>query len=191
MSDSDTVTLSRAEYEALLDRLEDAEDNARLDATSRPPSATHGKDAARADYLPIELVERLCSWRASCTGMAEASRPDPRGTRRVGRGRAELCHGNRDRKETGQLRRAGENRGSAEDFPRRHCCLDQCRPLNPPPSARQRSRWSASTQAIIASPTGTARMPTQGSWRPWVSISVSLPSLSTVRIGLAGSSWSA
>ena len=34
--------------------------------------------------------------------------------------------------------------------------------------ARWRSRWSASTQASIASPTGTARMPTQGSWRPLV-----------------------
>ena len=30
MNDSDTVTLSRAEYEALLDRLEDAEDLATI-----------------------------------------------------------------------------------------------------------------------------------------------------------------
>src|SRR5437868_2031249 len=49
--------------------------------------------------------------------------------------------------------------------------------------ARWRSIWSARTTAIIASPTGTARMPTQGSWRPCVSISTSLPSESTVRIG--------
>jgi len=58
MSDSDTVTLSRTEYEALLDRLEDAEDATRLreiEATER----TQGKDAARADYLSAELVDRL------------------------------------------------------------------------------------------------------------------------------------
>src|ERR1700738_2730625 len=33
----------------------------------------------------------------------------------------------------------------------------------------------------MASPTGTARMPTQGSWRPLVMISVSAPLRSTVR----------
>ena len=41
--------------------------------------------------------------------------------------------------------------------------------------ARWRSRWSASTQASIASPTGTARMPTHGSWRPLVVMSISWP----------------
>ena len=41
-----------------------------------------------------------------------------------------------------------------------------------PICARWRSAWSASTMAIIASPTGTARMPTQGSWRPLVTMSV-------------------
>jgi DNA-binding XRE family transcriptional regulator len=50
MSDTDMATLDRAEYEAFLDRLEDANDH---------------------DYLPLELVERLCAgehpvrvWRA-------------------------------------------------------------------------------------------------------------------------------
>jgi DNA-binding XRE family transcriptional regulator len=54
----DTVTLSRAEYEALLNRLEDAEDNAALDRLE----ARIGKEgfaAATAEYLPAELVERL------------------------------------------------------------------------------------------------------------------------------------
>ena len=37
------------------------------------------------------------------------------------------------------------------------------------------------TQATIASPTGTARMPTQGSWRPLVTTSISLPYRSTER----------
>jgi len=60
MSDSDTVTLSRAEYEALLDRLEDAEDNARLDNVLVREQET-GKKAAREDYLPVELVDRLCA----------------------------------------------------------------------------------------------------------------------------------
>ena len=59
-----------------------------------------------------------------------------------------------------------------------------------PHCARWRSRWSASTIAIMASPTGTARMPTQGSWRPLVEISVSSPAVLTVwrgvRIELVG-----
>src|SRR6185437_15257224 len=52
-----------------------------------------------------------------------------------------------------------------------------------PTCARWRSALSASTQAIIASPTGTARMPTQGSWRPLVTISVSTLFTSTVLRG--------
>ena len=57
---SDTVTLSRAEYEALLDRLEDAEDSLRLDeieAREREPGAA----TAPVDYLPSEAVELLCA----------------------------------------------------------------------------------------------------------------------------------
>src|SRR3984957_18230378 len=49
---------------------------------------------------------------------------------------------------------------------------------------RWRRKASARTQAIIASPTGTARMPTQGSWRPLVTISTSAPDLSIVLRGL-------
>jgi len=67
---SDIVTLTRAEYEALLARLEDAEDGGALDTAERREAAL-GKDAARADYLPAELVHRLlagehpvCVWRA-------------------------------------------------------------------------------------------------------------------------------
>jgi DNA-binding XRE family transcriptional regulator len=67
---SDTVTLGRAEYEALLARLEDAEDAVALEAAERR-EADLGKDAARADYLPAELVNRLLAgehpvrvWRA-------------------------------------------------------------------------------------------------------------------------------
>ena len=58
MSAIDTVTLDRAEYEALLDRVEDAEDRARLAAITRA-EGENGRDAALADYLPVELVERL------------------------------------------------------------------------------------------------------------------------------------
>jgi DNA-binding XRE family transcriptional regulator len=60
MSDTDTVTLSRAEYEALLDRLADAEDTSRI-GDIEAHERKHGKDVARADYLPIEAVERLCA----------------------------------------------------------------------------------------------------------------------------------
>ena len=55
----DTVTLPRAEYEALISRLEDAEDNTALDRLEARIER-EGFAAATADYLPIELVERLC-----------------------------------------------------------------------------------------------------------------------------------
>jgi DNA-binding Xre family transcriptional regulator len=55
---TDTVTLTRAEYEALLERLEDAEDNVFLDGVEARERAI-GKEKARADYLRAELVHRL------------------------------------------------------------------------------------------------------------------------------------
>src|SRR5260370_20535310 len=59
MSDtSEPVTLTRAEYEALIERLEDAEDLATV-AAAEAREAALGKEKARADYLPIELVRRL------------------------------------------------------------------------------------------------------------------------------------
>ncbi len=59
MSDtSETITLSRAEYEALIERLEDAEDLATV-AAAEAREAALGKEKARADYLPIGLVRRL------------------------------------------------------------------------------------------------------------------------------------
>jgi DNA-binding Xre family transcriptional regulator len=71
MSDTtETVTLTRAEYEALIARLEDAEDLAVV-AAAEAREAALGKESARADYLPIELVRRLSAgehpvrvWRA-------------------------------------------------------------------------------------------------------------------------------
>ena len=67
---SETVTLSRAEYEALIERLVDAEDLAAV-AAAEAREAALGKEKARADYLPIELVRRLSAgehpvrvWRA-------------------------------------------------------------------------------------------------------------------------------
>src|ERR1700722_1631653 len=48
---------------------------------------------------------------------------------------------------------------------------------------RWRRKASARTQAIMASPTGTARMPTQGSCRPLVTISLSAPERSMVLRG--------
>jgi DNA-binding Xre family transcriptional regulator len=54
----DTVTLTRAEYEALIERIEDAEDNAFLDVVEARERAI-GKEQARADYLSAELVRRL------------------------------------------------------------------------------------------------------------------------------------
>jgi DNA-binding XRE family transcriptional regulator len=54
----DTVTLLRAEYEALISRLEDAEDNAAIDRLEARIEK-EGFAAATADYLPGELVVRL------------------------------------------------------------------------------------------------------------------------------------
>ena len=56
--ETDTVTLTRTEYEALIERIEDAEDNAFLNSVEGRELAI-GKDDARADYLPGELVRRL------------------------------------------------------------------------------------------------------------------------------------
>jgi len=55
---ADTVTLPRAEYEALISRLEDAEDNAALDRLEARIE-NQGFAAATADYLSAELVTRL------------------------------------------------------------------------------------------------------------------------------------
>jgi DNA-binding Xre family transcriptional regulator len=71
MSDTtETVTLTRAEYEALIERLEDAEDLAAV-AAAEAREAVLGKEKARENYLPIELVRRLSAgehpvriWRA-------------------------------------------------------------------------------------------------------------------------------
>jgi len=55
---SDTVTLTRAEYEAILDRVEDAEDAAAV-AEHRALVAAHGEEAIYADSLPMPLVSRM------------------------------------------------------------------------------------------------------------------------------------
>ena len=54
----DTVTLNRADYERLLELLEDAEDIAVLEAAAAREEAL-GEEAAHADYLPAGLVSRL------------------------------------------------------------------------------------------------------------------------------------
>jgi DNA-binding XRE family transcriptional regulator len=54
----ETVTLTRAEYEALIERAEEAEDLAAI-AAAEAREAALGKLSARTDYLPIELVRRL------------------------------------------------------------------------------------------------------------------------------------
>ena len=54
----DTITISRAKYEKLLQRIEDAEDLAAVAAEIAREEAL-GKNVARANYLPVELVKRL------------------------------------------------------------------------------------------------------------------------------------
>ena len=55
---SDTVTLPRIEFEALISRLEDAEDNAAIDRLEARIEK-EGFAAVTADYMPGELVARL------------------------------------------------------------------------------------------------------------------------------------
>jgi DNA-binding XRE family transcriptional regulator len=55
---TDTITLSKAEYEALLDRLEDAEDALTI-RQFNADVAERGWDAVTRDCLPMALAERL------------------------------------------------------------------------------------------------------------------------------------
>jgi hypothetical protein len=88
MSAADTITLSRAEYEALIRSLEDAEDLAAV-AAAEAREAVLGKDVAYANYLPIELVKRLSAgehpirvWRAH-RGMTREALASAAGSRRA------------------------------------------------------------------------------------------------------------
>ena len=60
MSKSNTVTLSRGDYEALIDRIEDAEDRAAVAAAQAREKAL-GIKAARAGALRLESVKALSS----------------------------------------------------------------------------------------------------------------------------------
>ena len=55
---ADTVTLSRSDWEALLDALEDAEDLAAV-TTRRAEEAVRGKKDVRRNYLTAEEAQRL------------------------------------------------------------------------------------------------------------------------------------
>jgi transcription elongation GreA/GreB family factor len=55
---AEAVTISRADFERLLDLAEDALDHAAIDAQEAREREL-GKEAARADYLSIEAVERM------------------------------------------------------------------------------------------------------------------------------------
>jgi DNA-binding XRE family transcriptional regulator len=56
--EADTVAMSRAEYKALIEAAEDAEDLAHL-AAQEERERVLGIDAARRDYLPGGLVKRM------------------------------------------------------------------------------------------------------------------------------------
>ena len=57
-ADEDSVTLARADFERLVEAAEDAIDLAAV-AAQEAREAELGVEAARADYLPIEQVDRL------------------------------------------------------------------------------------------------------------------------------------
>jgi ribosome-binding protein aMBF1 (putative translation factor) len=56
-----TITLSRSDWDALIDSIEDAEDLATVNAR-RAREAAVGKDAARRDYLTGDEIGRLLDW---------------------------------------------------------------------------------------------------------------------------------
>ncbi|HEX6010944.1 MAG TPA: helix-turn-helix transcriptional regulator [Geminicoccaceae bacterium] len=56
--EADTVTMSRAEYEALVEAAEDTEDLAHL-AAQEERERILGVEAARRDHLPGELMKRM------------------------------------------------------------------------------------------------------------------------------------
>ena len=56
--EADTVTMSRAEYQALIEAAEDAGDLAHL-AAQEERERILGVDAARLDYLPGDLIKRM------------------------------------------------------------------------------------------------------------------------------------
>jgi DNA-binding Xre family transcriptional regulator len=58
MSKGDSVTLKRRDYEALIDRVEDADDRVTIAAAEAREKAL-GVKAARADALPLDLVKAL------------------------------------------------------------------------------------------------------------------------------------
>ena len=55
---TDTVTLSRADYETMLNAMENATDIATLNERASK-EARIGKEAYRANCLPVEMVERM------------------------------------------------------------------------------------------------------------------------------------
>jgi hypothetical protein len=94
---TETVTLTRAEYEALIERIEDAEDLAAV-AAAEAREAAPGKKKARADYPPIELVRRLSAgehpvrvWRVH-HGLTDSSERFPRRSRRARQARGGFAY---------------------------------------------------------------------------------------------------
>lgn len=58
MRKANTVTLSRSDYDALVERVEDADDRVTIAAAEAREKAL-GVKAARADALPLDLVKAL------------------------------------------------------------------------------------------------------------------------------------
>jgi len=58
MNNADTITLTRAEYDSLIERLEDAEDARTIEAFNARVAAVGFAEATK-DYLPADLVWRL------------------------------------------------------------------------------------------------------------------------------------
>ncbi len=104
MSDtSETVTLSRAEYEALIERVEDAEDLATVAAAEARETAL-GKDEARAEDLPLELVRGSATARTRSGFGAPNAASSGKPRRRCG-GRGELPERERNGAQARQPRR--------------------------------------------------------------------------------------
>jgi hypothetical protein len=75
MPEVETIMLPKAEYDALLDRLEDADDALSV-KQFRASVEAQGWDSAIKDCLPVDLVERKLAGKQASDLPIEAMGPD-------------------------------------------------------------------------------------------------------------------
>lgn len=87
---SETVTLSRADFERLVATVEDTIDLAAL-RRQEEREALKGKESARVNYLPVELVERMLAGESPVRIWREHRGPGGAGESAAGDSRRSDC----------------------------------------------------------------------------------------------------